>query len=75
LSTENDLAKARLITQMIRQHNTSIQELLEKRRALSLKMRENGVTYATMAQALEVSETMVFKILAGDEGRVPPKLA
>ena len=60
---------------MIRQHNTSIQELLEKRRATALKMRERGVTYATMAEALDVSETMVFKILAGDEGRVPPKLA
>jgi hypothetical protein len=70
---DEGLEELRLTTQMIREHQAAIKKLGERRRKVALRLRDNGITYKRMAEVMGVTDIAVFKILKGNEDRVPPK--
>jgi hypothetical protein len=72
-AVQADLERLAVTTQMMREHSAQVKTLSAKRRTIALRLRDKQVTYKAMAEAMGITEVAVFKILKGDEGRVPPR--
>ena len=68
---ENSLDEVKLITQMIREHQKSIEKLGLKRRAKILNLRKHRITYREIAEAMGTTEQNVYKIIREDIPRDP----
>lgn len=62
---ERGLEEIRLFTWMMREHQEQVVRLGEKRRAAVLALRDNGVTYDALSEAMGVSQQAVHKVLRG----------
>lgn len=59
----NGLDEVRMLTQMMREHQASIERLGERRRRTVLRLRDHRVKYREIAEAMGVSEQAVYKII------------
>lgn len=60
---EKGLEKVRLLTWMMREHQDQVARLAQARQDEVLRLREQKVTYRSLAEAMEVSEQAVHKII------------
>ena len=63
--------EANVLTATMRHHQQQIRQLGDRRKALILSMRKEGVTYREIASALDVSEQLIYKIIQDDINRDP----
>ena len=74
LMSENDsttdqsgLQAVKNLTNEMRSHQDSIARLAKQRRAIVLRLRTNRITYRELAEAMDVSEVTVYKVIRGDQ--------
>ena len=65
------LQEVRIITDAMREHQTQIQDLGKRRKQLILRLRKQRITYREIAEAMGVSEQLIYKIIRNDIERVP----
>lgn len=65
------LDEVKLLTDAIRTHQTQIQELGKRRKQLILRLRKQRITYREIAEAMGVSEQLIYKIIRNDIPREP----
>jgi DNA-directed RNA polymerase specialized sigma subunit len=65
------LDEVKLLTDAIRTHQTQIQDLGKRRKQLILRLRKQRITYREIAEAMGVSEQLIYKIIRNDIQRVP----
>lgn len=56
----DDLEKCRLLTQMMREHQSSVMRLGKQRRAIVRRLRGNRVPYKVIADACGVTDQALF---------------
>lgn len=61
----------KLLNDSIRVHQGQISDLLKRRKQLILRLRKQRITYREIAQAMEVSEQLIYKIIRHDIPREP----
>ena len=59
-----DLEEIKSLTVLMRGHQTAIDEISTLRRKLILGVRDKRITYREIAEAMNVTEQSVYKILA-----------
>lgn len=64
----NDL---KLLNDSIRVHQNQVSELLKRRKQLILRLRKQRITYREIANTMEVSEQLIYKIIRNDIPRTP----
>ena len=65
------LGEVKLLTDAIRTHQSQIQDLGKRRKQLILRLRKQRITYREIAEAMGVSEQLIYKIIRNDIQRVP----
>ena len=65
------LDEVKLLTDAIRTHQSQIQDLGKRRKQLILRLRKQRITYREIAEAMGVSEQLIYKIIRNDIDRVP----
>jgi DNA invertase Pin-like site-specific DNA recombinase len=65
------LDEVKLLTDAIRTHQTQIQDLGKRRKQLILRLRKQRITYREIAEAMGVSEQLIYKIIRNDISRTP----
>ena len=65
------LQEVRIITDAMREHQTQIQDLGKRRKQLILRLRKQRITYREIAEAMGVSEQLIYKIIRHDIDRDP----
>jgi len=65
------LDEVRLLTDAIRTHQSQIQDLGKRRKQLILRLRKQRITYREIADAMGVSEQLIYKIIRNDIPREP----
>lgn len=65
------LDEVRLLTDAIRTHQSQIQDLGKRRKQLILRLRKQRITYREIADAMGVSEQLIYKIIKNDIPREP----
>lgn len=61
----------KLLNDSIRVHQGQISDLLKRRKQLILRLRKQRITYREIAQTMEVSEQLIYKIIRHDIPREP----
>jgi predicted DNA-binding protein YlxM (UPF0122 family) len=64
------LEEVKLLTDAIRTHQSQIQDLGKRRKQLILRLRKQRITYREIAEAMGVSEQLIYKIICDDIDRV-----
>lgn len=64
----NDL---KLLNDAIRTHQGQMADLLKRRKALILRLRSQRITYREIAETMDVSEQLIYKIIRNDISREP----
>ena len=65
------LQEVRIITDAMREHQVQIQDLGKRRKQLILRLRKQRITYREIAEAMGVSEQLIYKIIRNDISRTP----
>ena len=65
------LDEVKLLTDAIRTHQVQIQDLGKRRKQLILRLRKQRITYREIAEAMGVSEQLIYKIIRHDIPREP----
>ena len=65
------LDEVKLLTDANRTHQVQIQDLGKRRKQLILRLRKQRITYREIAEAMGVSEQLIYKIIRNDIERVP----
>ena len=65
------LDEVKLLTDAIRTHQVQIQDLGKRRKQLILRLRKQRITYREIAEAMGVSEQLIYKIIKNDIDREP----
>lgn len=65
------LDEVKLLTDAIRTHQVQIQDLGKRRKQLILRLRKQRITYREIAEAMGVSEQLIYKIIRNDIPREP----
>ena len=65
------LDEVKLLTDAIRTHQSQIQDLGKRRKQLILRLRKQRITYREIAEAMGVSEQLIYKIIRNDISREP----
>ena len=65
------LEQVKVLTDAIRTHQTQIQDLGKRRKQLILRLRKQRITYREIAEAMGVSEQLIYKIIRNDITREP----
>jgi len=65
------LADVKVLTDAIREHQNQIQDLGKRRKQLILRLRKQRITYREIANAMGVSEQLIYKIIRNDIDRSP----
>ena len=65
------LDEVKLLTESIRTHQSQIQDLGKRRKQLILRLRKQRITYREIAEAMGVSEQLIYKIIRNDIPREP----
>lgn len=65
------LDEVKLLTDAIRTHQVQIQDLGKRRKQLILRLRKQRITYREIAEAMGVSEQLIYKIIRNDISRTP----
>lgn len=65
------LEEVRMITNAMREHQTQISDLGKRRKQLILRLRKQRITYREIAEAMGVSEQLIYKIIRNDIDREP----
>ena len=65
------LEEVRLITDAMREHQRQVLELAKRRKQLILRLRKQRITYRELAEAMGVSEQLIYKIIKNDIDREP----
>ena len=65
------LDEVKLLTDAIRTHQVQIQDLGKRRKQLILRLRKQRITYREIAEAMGVSEQLIYKIIRHDIDREP----
>jgi len=65
------LGEVKLLTDAIRTHQVQIQDLGKRRKQLILRLRKQRITYREIAEAMGVSEQLIYKIIRNDISRTP----
>ena len=60
------LDEVKLLTDAIRTHQVQIQDLGKRRKQLILRLRKQRITYREIAEAMGVSEQLIYKIIRHD---------
>lgn len=68
---ERGLNDLKILNDSIRAHQEQISSLLKRRKQLILRLRKQRITYRELAQTLEVSEQLIYKIIRHDIPREP----
>ena len=63
------LEEVRLITDAMREHQRQVLELAKRRKQLILRLRKQRITYRELAEAMGVSEQLIYKIICDDIDR------
>jgi DNA invertase Pin-like site-specific DNA recombinase len=65
------LDEVRLLTNTMREHQNQISDLGKRRKQLILRLRKQRITYREIADAMGVSEQLIYKIIRNDIDRAP----
>jgi DNA invertase Pin-like site-specific DNA recombinase len=65
------LQEVRIITDAMREHQVQIQDLGKRRKQLIFRLRKQRITYREIAEAMGVSEQLIYKIIRNDIDREP----
>lgn len=65
------LEQVKVLTDAIRTHQTQIHDLGKRRKQLILRLRKQRITYREIAEAMGVSEQLIYKIIRNDITREP----
>jgi DNA invertase Pin-like site-specific DNA recombinase len=65
------LDEVKILTDAIRTHQSQIQDLGKRRKQLILRLRKQRITYREIAEAMGVSEQLIYKIIRNDISREP----
>ena len=65
------LNDVKVLTDAIREHQNQIQDLGKRRKQTILRLRKQRITYRQIAQAMGVSEQLIYKIIRNDIDREP----
>lgn len=65
------LEQVKVLTDAIRTHQSQIQDLGKRRKQLILRLRKQRITYREIAEAMGVSEQLIYKIIKNDIPREP----
>ena len=65
------LQEVRIITDAMREHQVQIHDLGKRRKQLILRLRKQRITYREIAEAMGVSEQLIYKIIRNDIDREP----
>jgi DNA invertase Pin-like site-specific DNA recombinase len=65
------LDEVKILTDAIRTHQSQIQDLGKRRKQLILRLRKQRITYRAIAEAMGVSEQLIYKIIRNDISREP----
>lgn len=68
---QQSLNEIQMLTEMMRSHQNGIVECSKRRKTVILRLRKNEVTYTKIAEAMQVSEQNVYKIIKDDIPREP----
>ena len=68
---ERGLNDLKLLNDSIRTHQEQIASLLKRRKQMILRLRKQRITYRELAQTLEVSEQLIYKIIRDEIPREP----
>ena len=63
------LEEVRMITDAMREHQSQISDLGKRRKQLILRLRKQRITYREIAEAMGVSEQLIYKIIKDDIDR------
>lgn len=63
------LEEVKIMTSAIREHQNQIQSLGKRRKQLILRLRKQRITYREIAEAMGVSEQLIYKIICDDIDR------
>ena len=63
------LDEVRLLTNAMREHQNQISDLGKRRKQLILRLRKQRITYREIADAMGVSEQLIYKIIRNDINR------
>jgi DNA invertase Pin-like site-specific DNA recombinase len=55
----------------MREHQVQVQDLGKRRKQLILRLRKQRITYREIAEAMGVSEQLIYKIIRNDIDREP----
>jgi len=61
-----ELSEVKQLTVMIRNHQSAITEISKTRKNVILSLRRHRITYREIAEAMDVTEQSVYKILRED---------
>ena len=65
------LNDVKVLTDAIREHQNQIQDLGKRRKQTILRLRKQRITYREIAEAMGVSEQLIYKIIRNDISRTP----
>lgn len=65
------LEEVKMITDAMREHQSQISDLGKRRKQLILRLRKQRITYREIAEAMGVSEQLIYKIIRNDIDREP----
>jgi DNA invertase Pin-like site-specific DNA recombinase len=65
------LDEVRMLTNAMREHQNQISDLGKRRKQLILRLRKQRITYREIADAMGVSEQLIYKIIRNDIDRAP----
>jgi DNA invertase Pin-like site-specific DNA recombinase len=65
------LSEVKILTNAIRTHQSQMQDLGKRRKQLILRLRKQRITYREIAEAMGVSEQLIYKIIKDDIPREP----
>ena len=65
------LDEVRMLTNAMREHQNQISDLGKRRKQLILRLRKQRITYREIADAMGVSEQLIYKIIRNDISREP----
>jgi len=66
-----ELTEVKALTDLIRNHQSAIQEISQTRRNVIIDLRKKRITYREIAEAMGVTEQSVYKILRDTIERRP----
>jgi DNA invertase Pin-like site-specific DNA recombinase len=65
------LEEVKVLTDAIRTHQGQIHDLGKRRKQLILRLRKQRITYREIAEAMGVTEQLIYKIIRNDIQREP----